>query len=609
MSQHGTNGQDGRIARTDPRGAGWTLAVLLGVALVPVQAQRPPGPRPPVVAPTVVPAPGVPPAAGPAGDAAGTAVVAPATGAAGVAAPVSVLPPDVQVVRFQGPEGLAIEVLGPSPSPIPTGDHGGVLTVGLRRGVGYRLRIANIPERPGVELFPVIEVVGHLHRPADLDPGKYPIRVPFTRDDFDPVLDQGRLVTKVIYLEDPDQALPFRMARDQIPVVTLNPTEHPLRVAAALGRPMAIVRLGGRRPTVEEVDAGAAGDLGLDWAAGMGAGPCPFLTQDGTRCPMVAGPACTAAPPAPAPPRLPRDEYLCDGGDRGVPAAIGSDGRMGGIDPRDAVVRFDIGLGDRVKPRVLPTNVVCVYAPRFAEVRVTTATNQTIDVQGPRAGIAIETARIARAQAQPRRLVQNQSAELARNRERATGFKGRLQAGEESNNRGPGGFENVTQLSSSFQTEGPELARNRQKAGLMKERVRLVGIKTAESPVVTGVIEGAGEMVRVWTPKHLTGVETPPNLPGLAVIKRVSAAEAEPGDTLTFMIFYRNMGNTPIRSVAIADSLVPRLEYVKGTSRGPEGTAFTTAVNRVGSTELRWQLPGVIAPGASGHVSFQAIVR
>src|SRR5262249_9203127 len=156
-------------------------------------------------------------------------------------------------------------------------------------------------------------------------------------------------------------------------------------------------------------------------------------------------------------------------------------------DPRDAVVRFDIGLGERVQPRVLPTNVVCVYAPRFAAVRVTTGTHQTIDVQGPRAGIAIEAARIARSQAQSRRLVQNQSAELARHRERASGFKGRLQVGEESNNRGPGGFENVTQLSSNLQTQGPELARSRQKAGMMKERVRLVGIKTAESPVVTGV--------------------------------------------------------------------------------------------------------------------------
>jgi uncharacterized repeat protein (TIGR01451 family) len=107
----------------------------------------------------------------------------------------------------------------------------------------------------------------------------------------------------------------------------------------------------------------------------------------------------------------------------------------------------------------------------------------------------------------------------------------------------------------------------------------------------------------------MTGIETPPNRPGMAIIKRVNAMEAEPGDTLSFVITYRNMGNTPIRSAAIADSLLPRLEYVKGSARGPKGTSFSTAENRVGSTELRWNLPGVIEPGASGEVSFQAVVR
>ncbi len=107
----------------------------------------------------------------------------------------------------------------------------------------------------------------------------------------------------------------------------------------------------------------------------------------------------------------------------------------------------------------------------------------------------------------------------------------------------------------------------------------------------------------------MTGVEVPPDRPGLAVIKRVSVSEAEPGDKVSYVIFYRNMGNTPISNVSIVDSLLPRLEYVKGTSRGPEGTEFTTAMNRVGSTELRWQLPTVLPPGAVGHVSFDAIVR
>jgi uncharacterized repeat protein (TIGR01451 family) len=159
------------------------------------------------------------------------------------------------------------------------------------------------------------------------------------------------------------------------------------------------------------------------------------------------------------------------------------------------------------------------------------------------------------------------------------------------------------------QHEHPELARNRQKPGQLNLKIRLDGIKTAEGPVITGIAESASEAVRVWAPHEMAGVEVPPDRPGLAVIKRVSVQEAEPGDTVSYVIFYRNMGNTPITNVSIADSLLPRLEYVKGTSRGPAGTAFTADMNRVGSTELRWQLPGVLAPGAVGHVSFDAIVR
>ena len=183
---------------------------------------------------------------------------------------------------------------------------------------------ANIPERPGRELYPVIEVVGHLHRPEGIDPGKYPIRVIFNQDDLDDTLDRSRLVTKIIYLEDPDQAIPFRMPKDQVPVLTLSPTEPPLTVARALGRPVAIVRMGVRQPTVEEIQAGPGGDVGLDWAASIGSGPCPFLTSGGTKCGLPCGPVCTAPAP-PKQPILPRDEYLCDGGDRGTAAAIGSE--------------------------------------------------------------------------------------------------------------------------------------------------------------------------------------------------------------------------------------------------------------------------------------------
>jgi uncharacterized repeat protein (TIGR01451 family) len=629
MSHQGRNGRNGGLAHRARRTVGLALCIaawLEGARLF--AQQEPPTPTPPAV---VQPQPSPPNTLStPPAPVTQTAPVAPIVGAgAEVASPPPVttgaavvdpsvpqaqvagapaLDPDVQVVRFQGPPGLNVEVLAPAPIPVPIGDGAGIITVGLRRGIGYRLRVTGIVERPLAELYPVVEIVGHLHRPEAIEPGKYPIRIVFTQDDMDDAVDRGRLVTKVIYLEDPDQAIPLRLPKDQISVLTLNPTEPPLRVASALGRPVAIVRLGGRRPTAEEIQGGVAGDIGLDWVENIGSQPCPFLCQDGTRCKLPCGPVCVPSPP-PAQPTLPRDEYLCDGGDRGTAAGPSNSGRISGIEPRDAVVRFEIGVKGVSQARVLPTNVVCVYAPRFAEVRVSTGTNQNIDIQTTKTDKTIAKLVQADSSAESRRLVQNQAAELARARARATAYRGRLTADEQSNSRAPSAYTAANLASVNLQKQAAELARTRYKAGQVQERLRLDGIKSAEGPVVTGITQGASEAVRLWGPHSMVGVETPPNRPGLAVVKRVSATEAEPGDTLTYAIVYRNMGNTPIRAVSIVDSLLPRLEYVAGTSSGPEGTTFTTAVNRVGATELNWVLPGVLAPGATGYVSFQAIVR
>jgi uncharacterized repeat protein (TIGR01451 family) len=607
MSHPGRNGQNGGPTHQAQRAAGLVLAVAAWLAGTAVRGQEAPGG--PAAAPPVAAAASAAPIMISPGNIPGAPVLgAGEPVAASTVAGTPVLEPDVQIVRFQGTPGLIVEVLAPAPVPVPVGDGGGIVTVGLRRGVGYRLRVTGITERPLAELFPVIEIVGHLHRPDGIDPGKYPIRVVFNQDDLDDAVDRARLVTKVIYLEDPDQAIPLRMAKDQISVVTLSPTEPPLRVASALGRPVAIVRIGGRKPTGEEIQGGVAGDIGLDWVERIGAAPCPFLCTSGAKCALPSGPMCVTAP-RPVRPTLPRDEYLCDGGDRETPAAPSSSGRISGIEPRDAVVRFEFGLKGVVQAKVLPTNVVCVYAPRFAEVRVSSGTNQNIDIQTTKTDKTIAKPSQDATLVESRRLVQNQAAELARARARASGLKGRLMASEDSDRKAAVAFSGNTLALLNVSKQTAELSRNRQKPGQVNERLRLGGIKSAEGPVMTGIVEGASEAVKVWGPHAMTGVETPPDRPGLAVIKRVSAVEAEPGDTLTYAIVYRNMGNTPIRAVTIVDSLLPRLEYVKGTSGGPQGTAFTTVVNRVGATELRWELPGALAPGATGYVSFQAIVR
>ncbi len=620
MSHHGRNGRDGGPAHQAPRIAGvilviaaWLAATAAGAQEAPAVAVAPPEQPAPVTtaapaAPIIVSSPAAPTANAPQ-VVPGAAVVGPGAPPDPTAPPtIPILEPDIQVVRFQGPPGLIVEVLAPAPIPVPIGDGGGLITVGLKRGVGYRLRVSGIVERPQAELFPVVEIVGHLHRPEGIDPGKYPIRVVFNQDDMDDAVDRGRLVTKVIYLEDPDQAIPLKMAKDEVPVITLNPAEPPLRVASALGRPVAIVRIGGRRPTISEVQGGIAGDIGLDWAESIGSKPCPFLSQSGARCSLPCGPVGVPSPP-PARPSLPRDEYLCDGGDRATPAAPNANGRVTGVDPRDAIVRFDIGVKGVSRARILPTNIVCVYAPRFAEVRVSSGTNQNIDIQTTKTDKTLAKLSRAESKVDSRRLVQNQAAELARARARSSGLKGRLMPSEGSNSRAVSAYSDSTLAVLAVAKQTAELSKNRQKPGQVSERLRLDGIKSAEGPLMAGIVEGAGQTIKVWGPHAMTGVETPPDRPGLAVIKRVTPAEAEPGDTLTYAIVYRNMGNTPIRSVSIVDSLLPRLEYKHGTSSGPEGTSFTTAVNRVGATELRWELPGVLAPGATGYVSFQAIVR
>ncbi len=55
----------------------------------------------------------------------------------------------------------------------------------------------------------------------------------------------------MIYLEDPTLAMPFD-EQDEQRWVEARPGEDPLVVADHLGRPMAILRMGGRVPDVDE---------------------------------------------------------------------------------------------------------------------------------------------------------------------------------------------------------------------------------------------------------------------------------------------------------------------------------------------------------------------
>lgn len=118
-------------------------------------------------------------------------------------------------------------------------------TAAVQVGSVYRLKICDMPDLPGVELYPTVELLDRLHPPRGRE-AEFPVPITLTEQEIRYAL-LGRLVTKVIYLEQPDRAAAVRnstAARTRI----ADPRENVLAAADEAGRPMAIVRLGGRVP-------------------------------------------------------------------------------------------------------------------------------------------------------------------------------------------------------------------------------------------------------------------------------------------------------------------------------------------------------------------------
>jgi hypothetical protein len=153
------------------------------------------------------------------------------------------LPGYFQPVDIKTPEGVLISLAvdGNFTQPRKT-----PLKAGMLIGQVYRLRVMNIPHREGLEIFPTIEVIDRLYPPAGQEL-RFAIPVQLTREEIEMAL-AGKFVTRVIYLEDPDYALPTSEGPQGQSWYQVGPGSDPLAMADSLGRPVAILRLGGRLP-------------------------------------------------------------------------------------------------------------------------------------------------------------------------------------------------------------------------------------------------------------------------------------------------------------------------------------------------------------------------
>lgn len=172
-----------------------------------------------------------------------------------------------QPVRLRVPQGTKV---APAAAGFAEGQAGDLL-VGLQIGGVYRFRVTELPNHPGVEVFPTVELVDRLHPP----PGKlleFPVPIELTANEL-VLAAQGKFVTRIIYIEDPQLADAIARTPDQQqPWLEAAAGEDPLLLAQQLGRPIAILRMGGRVPDVaaganHEFDFGGARPLVYDQAA------------------------------------------------------------------------------------------------------------------------------------------------------------------------------------------------------------------------------------------------------------------------------------------------------------------------------------------------------
>ncbi len=148
-----------------------------------------------------------------------------------------IIPSGGTVSFYQGSPQHAVPMIAPA-------------QVSMMVGYVYRIKISEIPGQPGVELYPTIELIDRLHPPVGVTQ-QFPIPIEITEEEIEMAL-RDSMITKVVYLEQPDFAAPIETA-GFAPVEELPATDNLLAAADHRGRPLAVLRIGARIPDLYAV--------------------------------------------------------------------------------------------------------------------------------------------------------------------------------------------------------------------------------------------------------------------------------------------------------------------------------------------------------------------
>ncbi len=488
-------------------------------------------------------------------------------------------------VRFLGPQGMEVEFYrgdAEETRSFPT-----PVMVGMRPGYMYRVELARLPNHPGVSLFPSLEVIGSLRLPPRISARNFPAPVVVTEEDIEMAL-AGGMVTKVVYLEHPDKSVPGLGDADN-PAETLMPaTSDLLREARDIGRPVLVLRLGGREQTQEEMARqGIPGTILLPGEASLSL----------PRRPPLAPPITwqwydpTDGPPPP------EEEYIHNGGlnpsrgrrnSRSVDQAImpGHDlsGQLRGLRAEDALAEYANQAGQR---GIVFSNRVCLIVPRFGVLRHEIPLNMYSTATGlaGRHGVKGQTHLQAR---QPLGATSNQEMLSGlQGRQRASGQAGTTQVTRlvhfevldaEHVYAGPGVMLGTREVLLLSEVERTRLARQLALARALSQGENVSGFQQMTGTVVTGRVEAGPELVRATAEtRDVTSVclkELPqaPDKP-LVLIKWADRESAKVGDVVTFFLRVQRPGQQTsdrggrVRQPVLAPGVRPRQRRIEPPGR------------------------------------------
>jgi uncharacterized repeat protein (TIGR01451 family) len=515
-------------------------------------------------------------------------------------------PSPLLFVRFLGVPGMRVTFY--------RGDQGDPhelelpVRVGLRPGYTYRVKITGLPGRPDAALYPTLEVRGSLCLPPHTSAEDHPVPLVFPQAELERA-QESVFITKVVYLENPDRAAPTATRPDQPLETTLPAGDDLLQAARELGRPMVVLRLGGRPVGEDELRRCAIPGTVL-------------LPTERTLLPPRVPPCLPwAGVPLYDPylgPRPATEECLHDGGDVGRKAGIAEDGRVGGLDPSDTVAEYTDAHGQR---RLTCSNRICLCVPRFAVLRSELPLAGFENRVGPGEAQLGLKQRVVTTLLPSRQALKYEQLLALRGRERATSTVaeqavGRLVMLEVLNAYeivlGPAVLLGTARASELTEVQRLRLLRQMEFARSLSRREGPGEFTQQETTAVVGRVEGLKLVTATLETCDLTAIcKEPPVLLGkpLHLYKWADRESAQVGDVVTFFLKYTNAGGQPISDVAVSDSLTGRLEYVPGSAKADRNAVFTMQQNEAGSLILRWEVSGTLLPCQSGVVSFQARIR